>query len=120
MRHITGIEAYSGKKKTAVTLGKFDGLHLGHQKLIDRIRNYASGECESVVCAFDMHRESLMTGRERREHLEDRVDWLIDQPFTKEFREIEAEEFVEKILCGILHAEHIVVGTDFNFGYGKR
>ena len=115
MRHITGIEAYSGKKKTAVTLGKFDGLHLGHQKLIDRIRNYASGECESVVCAFDMLRVM-----ERREHLEDRVDWLIDQPFTIVFREIEAEEFVEKILCGILHAEHIVVGTDFNFGYGKR
>lgn len=120
MRHITGIEDFSGKKRTAVTLGKFDGLHLGHQKLIDKIRSYASGECESVVCAFDMHRESLMTGRERRKQLEEKVDWLIDQPFTKGFREIEAEVFVEKILHDLLHAEHIVVGTDFNFGYGKR
>lgn len=120
MRYITGIESYGGKKKTAVTLGKFDGLHLGHQKLISKIRSYASKECESVVCAFDMHRESLMTGRERKEHLEGRVDWLIDQPFTKEFREIEAEEFVEKVLHNILHAGHIVVGKDFNFGYGKR
>lgn len=120
MRYVTGIEAYSGEKKTAVTLGKFDGLHLGHQKLIEKIRSYASGECESVVCAFDMHRESLMTGRERREHLEGKVDWLIDQPFTEEFREIEAEEFVEKFLHRTLNAGHIVVGTDFNFGYGKR
>lgn len=120
MRYITGIESYGGKKKTAVTLGKFDGLHLGHQKLISKIRSYASEECESVVCAFDMHRESLMTGRERKEHLEGRVDWLIDQHFTKEFREMEAEEFVEKVLHDILHAGHIVVGKDFNFGYGKR
>ena len=84
MRYITEIKSYSGRKKTAVTLGKFDGLHLGHQKLIDKIKSYASDECESVVCAFDMHRESLMTNRERREHLENEVDWLIDQPFTKE------------------------------------
>ena len=120
MRYITGIESYNGCKKTAVTLGKFDGLHLGHQKLIDKIRAYASDECETVVCAFDMHRESLMTGRERREHLENRVDWLIEQPFTKEVREMEAEKFIEDVLCKTLKAAHIVVGTDFNFGYGKR
>lgn len=120
MRYITGIESYSGKKKTAVTLGKFDGLHRGHQKLIDKIRAYASDECESVVCAFDMHREALMTGRERRNHLEDKVDWLIDQPFTQSLRRMEAEEFVDVILSKTLHAAHIVVGTDFNFGYGKR
>ena len=120
MRYITGIDSYSAKKKTAVTLGKFDGLHLGHRKLIDKIRSYASAECESVVCAFDMHRESLMTGRERREYLEDKVDWLIDQPFTEAFREIGAEQFVEKFLHDILRAGHIVVGTDFTFGYGKR
>ena len=120
MRYITEIKSYSGRKKTAVTLGKFDGLHLGHQKLIDKIKSYASDECESVVCAFDMHRESLMTNRERREHLENEVDWLIDQPFTKELREMEAEVFIEDILSKTLRAAHIVVGTDFNFGYGKR
>ena len=120
MRYITGIESYSGRKKTAVTLGKFDGLHLGHQKLIDKIRSYASDGCQSVVCAFDMNRESLMTNRERREHLENEVDWLIDQPFTKELREMEAEKFIEDVLYGTLRAAHIVVGTDFNFGYGKR
>ena len=120
MKYITGIESYSGRKRSAVTLGKFDGLHLGHQKLIDKIRSYASGECESIVCAFDMHRDSLMTGRERREHLEPKVDWLIDQPFTKALREMEAEEFIDRILHKVLRAAHIVVGTDFSFGYGKR
>lgn len=120
MKYITGIESYSGQKRSAVTLGKFDGLHLGHQKLIDKIISYASDECESIVCAFDMHRDSLMTGRERREHLEPKVDWLIDQPFTKSLREMEAEEFIDRILYKVLRAAHIVVGTDFNFGYGKR
>ncbi|MDN0043874.1 bifunctional riboflavin kinase/FAD synthetase [Mediterraneibacter glycyrrhizinilyticus] len=120
MKYITGIESYSGQKRSAVTLGKFDGLHLGHQKLIDKIISYASDECESIVCAFDMHRDSLMTGRERREHLESKVDWLIDQPFTKALREMEAEEFIDRILHKVLRASHIVVGTDFSFGYGKR
>lgn len=120
MKYITGIESYSGQKRLAVTLGKFDGLHLGHQKLIDKIISYASDECESIVCAFDMHRDSLMTGRERREHLEPKVDWLIDQPFTKALREMEAEEFIDRILHKVLRAAHIVVGTDFSFGYGKR
>lgn len=120
MKYITGIESYSGQKRSAVTLGKFDGLHLGHQKLIDKIISYASDECESIVCAFDMHRDSLMTGRERREHLEPKVDWLIDQPFTKSLREMEAEEFIDRILYKVLRATHIVVGTDFSFGYGKR
>ena len=45
MNYITGIEAYNGKQKTAVTLGKFDGLHRGHQKLVNKIREYASDKC---------------------------------------------------------------------------
>ena len=75
MRYYRGIESYHGEKKTAVTLGKFDGLHRGHQKLVDKIREYASDDCESVVCAFDMGRDSLMTNKERRQHLEGKVDF---------------------------------------------
>ena len=59
MRYITGIESYTGSGPTAVTLGKFDGLHRGHQKLVDKIREYASEKCESVLCAFDMHRQTV-------------------------------------------------------------
>lgn len=120
MEYITGIEQYSGTGKTALTLGKFDGLHKGHQKLIDKIRSYSDKNCKSVLCAFDMHRESLMTKQERRKHLEGKIDCLIDYPFTKELREMEAEVFVKKILCEKLHAAHIVVGNDFAFGHGKR
>lgn len=120
MDYITGIENYHGTKKTAVTIGKFDGLHRGHQKLVDKIRDYASDECDSVLCAFDMHRDAIMTNRERREHLEGKIDWLIDCPFTETLRNMEAEDFIRDILCAGLNAAHIVVGRDFAFGHNKR
>lgn len=120
MKYITEIGSYEGKKRTAVTLGKFDGLHRGHQKLVEKIMEYASEDCESVLCAFDMHRDAIMTSRERREHLEGKIDWLIDCPFTKEFREIEAEVFIRDILWKKLRCAHVVVGNDFAFGYKKR
>lgn len=120
MDHITGIENYHGTKKTAVTIGKFDGLHRGHQKLVDKIRDYASDECDSVLCAFDMHRDAIMTNRERREHLEGKIDCLIDCPFTETLRNMEAEDFIRDILCAGLNAAHIVVGRDFAFGHNKR
>ncbi len=120
MQYITGIDSYQGNRRTAVTLGKFDGLHRGHQKLVEKIRQYGEKGCDSVVCAFDMHRDSIMTNRERRKFLEGKVDCLIECPFTEELREMEAEQFISRILHDTLHAEHIVVGTDFSFGYQKR
>ena len=120
MQIITGIEPHQWKKSTAVTLGKFDGLHRGHQKLVNRIMEYKSPECDSVLCAFDMGRESLMTKDERRKRLEGKIDYLVEYRFTEELREMEAEDFIDQILCDNFHASHIVVGTDFSFGYRKK
>ena len=121
MQYIKGLDAFDGRNQTAVTLGKFDGLHRGHQKLLNRIMKYAQKEdCDSVVCAFDMDRDCLMTNEERRAFLEDKVDYLIEIPFTREMMEMEAEKFIDEILHKKLHASHIVVGTDFNFGHKKR
>lgn len=120
MRYITDIHSYQGEKPTAVTLGKFEGLHRGHQKLIGKVREYASGDVESVVCAFDMGKASLLTAEEKRKRLESRVDTVIACPFTRELREMEAEDFIRQILKSRFHAAYIVVGTDFRFGHGKR
>ena len=120
MRYIKGISSYQWGKSTAVTLGKFDGLHRGHQMLVDKIREYGVNGCESVLCAFDMQRDCLMTKDERRRHLEGKIDYLVEYPFTDELREMQAEDFIQKILKDTLHASHIVVGTDFSFGYQKR
>ena len=98
MKVISGIEAYDGNKKTAVTLGKFDGLHRGHQKLLEKVLSYRGDGCEAVVCAFDMHRDSLMTVRERRAHLSGKTDWLIEQTLSGDFMSMEAEAFIEEVL----------------------
>lgn len=122
MQYITEICSYHSEKHSAVTLGKFDGLHRGHQKLIDKIREYAfeDQEAESVVCAFDMGKASLLTAMERKERLLEQVDTLVACPFTKGLREMEAEDFIRKVLLNTFHAAYIVVGTDFQFGHEKR
>lgn len=130
MQYIKGLEAYQGDKRTAVTLGKFDGLHRGHEKLIEKVIECARKEdIESVVCSFNMipffdsqrvKREILMTKEEQRLRLEGRIDKLVDCPFTKSFSLIPAQDFIRDVLAGLFHAAYVVVGTDFCFGYQKQ
>lgn len=122
MQYIKGLNNYTYDGKTAVTFGKFDGLHCGHQKLIEKVKDLGEKEdVASVVCAFDMKQSNvLMTKEEKELHLENEVDYLIDCAFTKEFREISAENFIRDIIKGVFHADFVVVGTDFQFGFGKR
>lgn len=120
MQYMTDIHSYQSGSRSAVTLGKFDGFHLGHQKLIHKIREYASEEIKSIVCAFDMGRDSILTEEERIKRLQGQVDCLIVCPFTSEIRQMEAETFIKTMLVDTFHAAYIVVGTDFRFGYEKR
>ena len=122
MHYIKGLDHYTFEGKTAVTFGKFDGLHCGHGRLIRKVKELGEKEdAASVVCAFDMNQSNvLMTKEERELHLENEVDYLVDCPFTKEFRELSAEVFIRDIIKGVFHADFVVVGTDFQFGYGKR
>lgn len=130
MKYIKEMNCYQESQPTAVTLGKFDGLHRGHQKLIKKVREYAaSGQVESVVCAFDMEplnrrmfgkHEVIMTNEERRAFLEDQVDCLLECPFTETISSMSAEDFITDVLVGRLRAKYVVVGRDFRFGYGKK
>lgn len=120
MQFITGIDSFQWENRTAVTLGKFDGMHRGHQRLVERIRQYAGPDCASVLCAFEFEKDSLMTKEERRDYLEGKIDYLVEYPFTEELRTMSAEDFIKEILHKKLHVSHLVVGTDFVFGYQKR
>ncbi len=122
MEYIRGIERYTDSGASAVTFGKFDGLHCGHQRLIRAVKELGEREdVVSAVCAFDMHQNHmLMTKEERKLHLENDVDYLIDCIFTEEFRKLSAEGFIHEIIAGVFHAEYVVVGADFQFGYGKQ
>ena len=130
MDYIKDFKSYQSKNSSAITLGKFDGLHRGHQKLIREIINYKNEYgVTSIVFAFDMipffekqgiTRRGIMTNEERRDRLEPMVDVLVECPFDEHVSRISAEDFIEKVLVGIFHAKYIVVGTDFRFGYNKR
>lgn len=130
MQYIKGIESYTCVERSAVTLGKFDGLHRGHQKLVNQVVEYSRLDAvKSIVCAFDMlplykrlnlEQKVLMTKEERRLRLWDQVDFLVDCPFTEELCQIEAEDFIRDVLAGVFHAAFVVVGADFRFGHGKK
>ncbi len=117
-------------KNTAVTLGKFDGLHLGHRQLIDLVIDYKKQGLTSVMFSFLMHPGNLLSDKEfeliyteeekvaRLSH--SGVDVLISYPFTEQTRTMLPEDFIREILVGKLDARVIVVGTDFCFGYQKQ
>lgn len=121
MQYIQGIQAYAGKRNTAITFGKFDGLHRGHELLIQRIEEHQKeDDVDGVVVAFDMKQNNLLTNPEKAKLLEGRVEYFVDCPFDETIIKMEAEQFIEDVIVNIFHAKYIVVGTDFCFGYQKR
>ena len=114
----------------AVTLGKFDGLHLGHQQLIDLVVSYKEQGLTAVMFSFLLHPSNLLAEREfeliyteeeKRSRLKrSGIDVLISYPFTESTRTMEPEDFIRDILVGKLDAKVIVVGTDFRFGINRK
>jgi len=116
----------------ALTLGFFDGVHLGHQSLIVKLNDIAkeiSGK--SVVITFDSHPfrvvcpdklpPMIMTLTQRVKLLKKcEVDNIIVQPFDRDFSEIPAEKFLDDILLKKISAKAIVGGYDCRFGKGGK
>jgi riboflavin kinase/FMN adenylyltransferase len=116
-----------------LTIGTFDGVHLGHRKIITRLHELAlSLNGESVIFTFDPHprkvvapNESslriLTTLEEKIELFEQSgIDHLIIYPFTTEFAQLSYERFVEEILVGQIHTKYLVVGYDHKFGKDRQ
>lgn len=130
MQYIKGIDAYQNTRASAITLGKFDGLHQGHELLIDRVEEHQQrDDVDGIVVAFDMRPlyqklnkepDFLLTNPEKAELLKNRIRYFIDCPFDEKISSIEAEKFIEQVLVGRFKAKYIIVGTDFRFGYQKR
>ena len=130
MQYIKGIEAYHNTNLSAITLGKFDGLHQGHELLINKvIEHQKKDDVDGVVFAFDMspmyaklnkQPDFLLSNEEKAKRLDGRVNYFIDCPFDEHISSMEAEEFIHKVLVDTFHAKYIVIGTDFHFGYQKK
>ena len=130
MIYTTQVPHLDQKVRSCITLGKFDGLHRGHQKLIERIKEKRGKNCKAVVFTFDVSPKSyilhtppkyLLTYEERRELAENLgVDILAECPFTEELMHMEPEAFVKEYLVDGLHGEYLAVGPDFRFGYQRK
>lgn len=116
-----------------VTIGTFDGVHRGHQKVIQRLKSFAGDhEGESVVFTFYPHprlvtkpEESnlrLLTTLEEKKELFARsgIDHLIVFPFTKSFSELTYAEFVKQVLVEKMNTHCLVVGYDHRFGKNRK
>lgn len=122
MKYIQGIDF--ALSNTVVTLGKFDGLHLGHKELIDEVLN--STGLAKVLFTFDVNpygklfdktMRVIYTNEERKLIVKDfGLDYMINFPFTKDIINTSADDFIRKIIVDKLGAKKLVVGTDFRFG----
>ncbi|MDO4962294.1 MAG: tRNA pseudouridine(55) synthase TruB [Eubacteriales bacterium] len=106
---------------TAVTIGKFDGAHVGHQALIRELKKTAEAlKLRTLVIILKFGKPGVLTDAERKEKLyELGVDYCIELEFTPELMNMSAEDFLEKILIDRFCMKAIVGGKDISFGRGK-
>ncbi len=105
---------------SAVTLGKFDGIHRGHRKLVEKIVEQKQEGAQAVVLALGKASKTILTKEERCKLLEEMgVDVLIDCPLTDRIRHMKVDSFIKEILMGDLQATYVAVGEDFRFGYER-
>lgn len=131
MEYIRGKVNFSQEMESVITLGKFDGVHIGHQKLINEMLREKDGR-ESIVFTFDvppvpeqdakkLEAGLLTTNQERAELIGGLgVDKLIECPFIPEISGMEPELFLRKVLVEQLKCREIFVGPDFRFGYKRK
>ena len=115
--------------ETAIALGKFDGIHVGHQLLIDGLKQERLKGRQALVFTFGDSPVSVLSGGSKKNiyTAEEKalyfsqlgVDVLLEYPFTKEFAAFSPENFVEQCLVKQLGVKAIYVGEDFHFGRGR-
>ncbi len=133
MKIIDGTEKIKKKFPYPVlTLGNFDGVHLGHQAIFRMLNERARAKNgTSIVYTFVPHplrviaperAPRLLTTYKTKMGLieESGIDIIICAHFTKEFANISAEDFVKEILCGALNVKEILIGSNYLFGKGRK
>lgn len=113
---------------TVLSLGKFDGLHMGHKLLVDTMLKKKQEGLKTVMFTFDIpprvivgkEQPNVLTTNEEKEQIfaQTGIDYLIEYPFNETIRNMEPEEFIQ-MLVEKLHVKCIVAGTDFHFGHNR-
>lgn len=133
MKVYTNFDELGEIKNPVLTIGTFDGVHIGHQKIIEKIKAEAEKmNGETVLFTFFPHPRlvinpndnslrMIQTIEEKKEVLAKLgLDHLIIFPFTKEFSQVTAQEFIKNFLVDKLKLKVIVVGYDHRFGKGRE
>lgn len=131
MKVYKSLSSFKSHKKTIVTIGTFDGVHIGHRKVLEKLHNSAiEKNAESVLLTFfphprmvlqqDLNIRLLNTIEEKKDVLSKfGLDHLIIHPFDMEFSRLTAEEFVKDILVNQLNLCKIIIGHDHRFGRNR-
>jgi len=130
MKIIENTTSFQIEGNSAVAIGKFDGIHKGHRKLLSDLMEEKNKGMKTVIFTFDPspasffagHEiKSLMTKEEKRNWFaENGIDILIEFPMNAETASIDPEEFVRKYLVGQIGAKFIAAGYDISFGKGGK
>ena len=131
MKIFHSINEFHSDKKTILTLGTFDGVHIGHAAILKKLtQNTNDGQFESTVLTFFPHPRMVLQGKsdlkllntinEKMELLEKiGIENLIIHPFDESFAQLSAEEFVKTVLVDQLHVQKIIIGYDHRFGKNR-
>ena len=133
MKVYNSVEEFPGLENAVVTIGTFDGVHAGHNKIIQRLNDVArETKGETVLLTFFPHPRmvlqpddsdlKLITTMEERTLLLEKngIHQLIVQPFSKEFSRISATEFVRDVLLSKIGMKTLVIGYDHHFGRNRE
>tara|TARA_B100001029_G_C15048635_1_gene449018 strand:+ start:472 stop:1401 length:930 start_codon:yes stop_codon:yes gene_type:complete len=132
MKVVKSIENYSSKKKSIITIGTFDGIHIGHQEIIKSlVKESISKNALSLILTFFPHPRMVLnkdfsiklidTLKEKEKMFEKLgVNTLIIQPFTKIFANISSDDFIKEILVKKLNVKKIILGYDHRFGKNRE
>lgn len=125
------LKDYNSIKPSVITIGTFDGVHIGHKKIINQLTSISSkNNLISILLSFFPHPKMVLqndkelklinTIQEKEGLLNSlNLDYLIIKEFTKEFSRLSALEFVRDILVNKLNAKHIIIGYDHHFGRNR-
>lgn len=131
MKVFNSINNFASKTKTIITIGTFDGVHIGHQSILKKLIHQAEKlNLESVVLTFFPHPRMVLqqdseikllnTIDEKTSLLQDLgIDNLIIHPFDLDFSRLSAEEFVKDVLVDQLNIQKIIIGHDHRFGRNR-
>ncbi len=132
MKRYTDAKTYDNQIPSVVTIGTFDGVHIGHKKIIERlVENAKRNDLESVILTFFPHPRIVLqqdsdiklitTLDERIQILEETgLSSLVIHPFTKEFSRLTAEDYIQEMLVDNLNTRHVIIGYDHRFGRNRN